>query len=153
MNTSRLVARSFCALYGLHPVAEGACPEGTELIVLNRLDSLALIGTMALLPDVEALVDEDANDLHPQRMKELGIWSCSIRSAESMLAIVNMRLACGRSMLIDQQTWDALREHYDWRAPVVFASATLEASSTMSVRFAHGDALGPRFRGKRAPSQ
>ena len=136
MSSSCLVARNFCAMYGLDLVAEGTSPEGTELVVLNRMDSVALLGTMALLSNVEAIVDERECHLDVKAMTTLGVWSCDTQSVDLVLGILNMRLACGRSMLIDSRAWDVIREAYDWRAPVVFASATLEAQRTMSVRFA-----------------
>jgi hypothetical protein len=130
-------------MFGLDPVAEGTAPDGTELIVLNRTDSAALLGTMALLSNVEGIVDEKECPLDSKAMTTFGLWSCDTQTPELVLAIVNMRLACGRSVLLDPRTWEVIREHYDWRAPVVFASANFEAQRTMSVRFAEAGA-GPR---------
>ena len=110
-TTSRgRVAQTLCERFGLQPLPTGSIAPGPRLIILDRFDYLAIVGILAILPRAEVVALTLPRDMDSRLADPLEVWHCA-GSQGNFLAVVKMRLAAGKHVIIGPQQLPAIADY------------------------------------------
>lgn len=110
-STSRgRFAQILCERFGLEPLPTGSPGLKTRLLILDRFDYLSIVGVLAVMPHAEVAALTLPLDMDPKTCAPLEVWNCGA-SIDNFRAVVEMRLAQGKRVIIGQEHWAAIAHH------------------------------------------